>query len=78
MKYNGWANYETWNVALWMSNDEALHHLARVSGSYTEFCKNLKSLDGKMSKQAPDKVQWTDSKINKFEIDDLINSFKKG
>ena len=25
-KYNGWKNYETWNVALWLNNDEYLHN----------------------------------------------------
>ena len=23
--YNGWANYETWNVVLWLFNDESIH-----------------------------------------------------
>ena len=22
MTYNGWTNYETWNVALWLDNDQ--------------------------------------------------------
>jgi hypothetical protein len=24
-KYNGWKNYETWNVALWFGNEEHLY-----------------------------------------------------
>lgn len=25
-KYNGWSNYETWTVSLWLGNDEATHN----------------------------------------------------
>jgi hypothetical protein len=27
--YNGWANYPTWAVDLWMANDEKLYNLVR-------------------------------------------------
>jgi len=25
MSYNGWTNWETWNVALWIDNDEPMY-----------------------------------------------------
>ena len=29
--YNGWANWETWNMALWLDNDEAFYNLRRCT-----------------------------------------------
>ncbi len=26
---NGWANYETWNMALWVGNDESVYNAIR-------------------------------------------------
>jgi hypothetical protein len=31
--YNGWKNYPTWNVALWLDNDEGLYNATRETVS---------------------------------------------
>ena len=38
--YNGWANRETWNVALWIGNDEFLYNTAKAC---VEFCDNTET-----------------------------------
>ena len=39
--YNGWTNYETWNVKLWMDNDEGSYQYWRdtahgIAGAHNE------------------------------------------
>lgn len=37
MSYNGWSNYETWVVKLWMDND------CGISGYFVEMANNFRS-----------------------------------
>ena len=38
---NGWANYETWNAALWIGNDEFLYNTAKACVTYREVWRHL-------------------------------------
>jgi len=68
--YNGWANYETWNVALWIDNDQGLHEIAQELGSYSKLVELLtEELDNHYT---PDGVPWKDSGINVAEVDEMI------
>lgn len=33
-EYNGWTNWETWNVDVWMTNDEGNYNMIRSGGPY--------------------------------------------
>ena len=64
--YNGWTNYETWNVALWLGNDEGLYNLAR--GFAEHGYKSLSHMLIEMSPETPDGVKWDDEALNVCEL----------
>ncbi len=67
--YNGWENYETWNAALYISNDAGLYELAREVEKYDSLVEILREAG---STETPDQVAWNDSGINRDEIDEMI------
>ena len=67
--YNGWANYETWNVTLWIQNDEIFYEDARSCSNYEEFVNCVQAYG---SIYTPDEVFWTDSRLDIKAIDEVI------
>ena len=71
--YNGWTNYEQWNVALWIGNDESLYDIARKCGHavhpYKAFVEAMRELG---SLETPDNVAWNDSELNTDELDKML------
>ena len=76
--YNGWKNYQTWNVALWIQNDEGLYSLAMDCSDYGEFRSALKDDDGTgaIAYETPDEVAWNDSGLDIPRLDELIKELR--
>jgi hypothetical protein len=85
-KYNGWANYETWNVSIWASSTEFLYALARTSEDYRQFVELVKMFANDIrndyyvrfntvhdfAKGTPDGISWNSPRLNVKELDAMI------
>ena len=73
-EYNGWKNYETWNVALYINNDPVVHMAAAWANDYTEFCELMRHDFG--YSETPDKVAYNDTGLDVKRLNELIEDTK--
>lgn len=76
--YNGWANYQTWNIFLWLTNDWGLYSSLqwRVdNGGFKEFTpQNIRSFCiFDIQGSTPDGVSYNDTAIDWGEIAESLN-----
>jgi hypothetical protein len=71
VSYNGWENYETWNVALWINNDEGLYNIAMEQGSYQDFVEYISAF----MTQTPDGVRFDDPAVNVIQLNSDVFDF---
>ena len=74
---NGWTNWETWNVAAWIDNDEMLNRIMTLSakGDY-ELFKALAMQFG--ITKTPDGVSFEDPLVNQQELHNSYTEDQEG
>jgi hypothetical protein len=77
MSFNGYKNYQTWNVALWISNDEGLYQACetykRSANPYESFKNAIREFNpSPIAFETPDGVSWNDSALDVETLNELI------
>ena len=67
MTHNGYKNYETWNIALWIDNDKETYETAKrlMNQGVTSYKELVKKAGWK---ETPDGVSFTDETIDAKEL----------
>jgi hypothetical protein len=87
--YNGWKNYETWNVNLWIQNDEGFYNhmvqeLRDILDRHENDWENVSLAEVRgmvrdvIGSKTPDGVRTTDILIDWMEISDALLELAEG
>ena len=71
-KHNGFSDWTTWNVALWINNDSCFNSIAAECETYNEFLYEMQSMIGSMF--TPDGADWGEANLK--EMQELIEEIK--
>ena len=79
--YNGWTNYETWNVALYINNEWPIYRLAcdwvqdRIEMGYDSFSYDIfrHTLSDCFGKKTPDGVDYDDPNLDIQELTEMLH-----
>ena len=66
--YNGWADYTTWNCALWIQNEPSIYNIASVCKDYAEFLFEMQFMCGFF--ETPDGADWGEADLD--EMNEMI------
>ena len=67
--YNGWKNWATWNVALWLANDEGLYKMARRFVHYKDLANELEAC---CQTETPDRASYKDEDLDTYALDEWM------
>ena len=69
MSYNGWTNYETWNVALHINSLVDWYEVARISADYQTF---FSFISNRGVYETPDGVKLNSLKLDVHQLNDVL------
>ena len=87
--YNGWTNYETWNINLWIQDDEGFYNamveeLRDILDRHENDWENVSLAEVRgmvrdvIGSKTPDGVRTNDANIDWMEISDALLELAEG